>query len=257
MKENRIIIIDEIRGIAIILMIIYHTLYSMEFIFGYNLGFKLLENRYMVVLQVIIGCLFIFISGVSSSLSKNPFKNGIKIGLASLLISLFTSSIIPSEKIIFGVLHFLATMMILIGIWANIRGRIQIIKPINIYNGEKNKRSKIKPKNIGEIFAILFVACYNIGGKYKFEKGNIITAAIGFPAREFYSADYYPLIPWAFLFLSGYYLKELFETNRIREFSVLGENSILGFLGKNSLKIYIVHQPIIIFFLFAIEILLK
>ena len=245
MDKKRIIIIDELRVIAVILMIIYHALYSMEFIFGYDLGFNLLKNRYTIILQIVIGCSFVFISGVSNGLTRNSLKNGIKVGIISILITLLTKIFIPSEIIVFGVLHFLATMMIIMGIWKLLKERKERKKAHSIV--------KLNPKNIGEIFAILFVACYNISELYRFKNGNILTSILGFPAEGFYSADYYPLIPWTFLFLSGYYLKGIFESERIRSTSILGENGILVLLGRNSLKLYVVHQPIIILLLFIIE----
>lgn len=242
MNRNRIIIIDELRGIAVILMIIYHTLYSLEFIFNYNLGFNLLTNKITIALQLIIGCLFVFISGVSSGLAKNPLKNGIKLALVSAMITLVTKIFIPSEQIIFGVLHFLSVMMIVVGIWRYGKEKFIVKHRIN--------RRIIPEILLGEILAILFIACYNIRGILSFENGNIITSILGFPSKSFYSADYYPIIPWAFLFLSGYNLKKIFNSEKLRNFSILGEGGILSFLGNNSLKIYLVHQPIIIFLIF-------
>jgi uncharacterized membrane protein len=71
-----------------------------------------------------------------------------------------------------------------------------------------------------------------------------VLAPIGFPAADFYSADYFSVLPWIFLYFTGYHLGKILFANE--GFLRLGSHKIpfLSFLGTKSLLIYIIHQPV-------------
>lgn len=248
--KNRIIILDELRGIAILMMIAYHTLYSMEFLFGYS-NIQLLQNPFLKGFQISIGVLFITISGISSYLSDHNFTNGIKVGLVAIAITIATTFVIYSERILFGVLHFLATMMIFSGFYKQFKPKWKI---------------KVKFYTYFVIACtLLFIACYNIPKGYigflnyrlllpKNLYKNFFTSILGFPSSNFFSADYYPIIPWVFLFVLGFCLGPILKRNlNFQNSKIIGKYSFLTVLGKRSLIIYLVHQPIIIALLFVIQ----
>lgn len=74
---------------------------------------------------------------------------------------------------------------------------------------------------------------------------NYFTAFLGFPPADFSSADYFPLLPWFFLFLTGYFTGSLFQTlgwlSKLR-----GNVPPLSWLGRHSLLLYLLHQPVFI-----------
>jgi uncharacterized membrane protein len=79
----------------------------------------------------------------------------------------------------------------------------------------------------------------------RFLFANQLTAALGFPPAGFLSSDYFPLIPWLFLFLCGYFLYRLRE-GRWQEFPPLHWRVPgLDWLGRHSLTVYLLHQPIL------------
>ena len=66
---------------------------------------------------------------------------------------------------------------------------------------------------------------------------------LGFPNAAFTSADYFPLLPWFFLFCAGYFLWSLLDKSpRAKELLQPGLRP-LSFLGRHSLAIYLIHQP--------------
>ena len=80
---------------------------------------------------------------------------------------------------------------------------------------------------------------------------------LGFTTDEFYSADYFPLLPWLFLFLAGYYAV---KTGFIQRFKGLfGPLRVkpLAFLGRHALWVYLLHQPVILAVCFAVSACLK
>ena len=70
-------------------------------------------------------------------------------------------------------------------------------------------------------------------------------AVAGFPSPGFWSTDYFPLLPWFFLFCAGYFLWGLLsQSERAKERLASGVRP-LSFLGRHSLIIYLAHQPVL------------
>lgn len=71
---------------------------------------------------------------------------------------------------------------------------------------------------------------------------NTLSAGLGFPAPSFVSSDYFSLLPWLFLFWAGFYLYRLRpETPAVPDIRLPG----IGTIGRHSLIVYLLHQPVI------------
>ena len=70
---------------------------------------------------------------------------------------------------------------------------------------------------------------------------NSLTALLGFPGPDFVSADYFSLLPWLFLFWTGYFLYRLRPEGEGRELRL----PLVTTLGRHSLVAYLLHQPLI------------
>ena len=64
---------------------------------------------------------------------------------------------------------------------------------------------------------------------------------VGLLSPDFYSADYFPIFPYLFLFLAGYFLGKLPLPDWMRR----SHCRPLARLGQHSLIIYLLHQPIL------------
>ncbi len=236
-KKNRIPLIDTVRAITVISMVVYHLMWDLVYIYGYDFGFY--KGRTGYIWQQSICWTFILLSGFCWSLGKNKLKRGFTVFLAGLIVSVVTYIFMPSNKIVFSVLTMLGSMML-------------IMIPLE-------KLLKKIPHIIGGILStILFFITRNINdGFLGFEGINILrmpeelyanylSAYIGFPPRNFSSADYFSIIPWGFLFITGYFVYQIFKKYDIDEkLSRIGSIAPLNVIGKNSLIIYMLHQPII------------
>lgn len=114
------------------------------------------------------------------------------------------------------------------------------------------------------ISVVIFLLTRNITiGFLGFESWNIMelpdswyrnfgTAYLGFPFPSFYSTDYFSLFPWYFLFLAGYFFKQILSSKDVMKHLMPSKIMTLEWIGAHSLEIYIIHQPLIYVVLLAI-----
>ena len=190
-SNNRYFLLDGIRGFALINMILYHALWDVVYIFGVDIDwyYKTPGNMW----QQFICHTFIFLSGFCFCLGKRKLKRALTVFGASVVISVITILFMPEARILFGVLCLIgSSMLILIPLE-------KALKKINPYIGFC-------------VFIAVFILTKNIPDKY-WDFGNLFTAYLGFPGIEFWSVDYFPVIPWLFLYISGMYAYQIFKKN--------------------------------------------
>lgn len=234
--RRRVHLIDEIRGLSIILMVFYHAFYMLGYFF--EIGFLAKAQVFFEPLQPLFACLFIFISGISSNLSRSNFKRGLRLFGIALGFTLVTAVILPKlditgAEIYFGILHLLSVSMLAYAL---------LKKPL----------SKV-PTSVGIVaMLVLFTATYTVqSGSFlwldlprePYDLGWL--APLGFPAYGFYSADYFPILPFIFMFFAGTFFGRLAEKDALPESWYVSRCSPLSAVGKKTLIIYILHWPII------------
>ena len=147
-----------------------------------------------------------------------------------------TLAFMPGNRVIFGVLTFLGAAALLLCL---------LDRPLR----------RLPPALGLAGAAALFVLLRDVNEGYLGFRGlrlaplpqglyrNLLTAFLGFPPQEFWSTDYFSLLPWFFLFLTGYFL---FRLGRGRALPAGGRRwPLFNFLGRHSLLIYLLHQPVV------------
>ena len=104
--------------------------------------------------------------------------------------------------------------------------------------------------------ALLFALTYNLpnGGwlgikgllAVQIQTANPYLFPFGLLAPGFYSSDYYPLIPWFFLFVCGYYLGAWVKEGKAPKWLYPSRLPCLEFVGRHTLWVYVLHQPILV-----------
>lgn len=236
MDDRRIVLVDELRGFAIICMVIYHLLFSLIFIYSIDLGSS--TSQIMFALQPFGAGLFILIAGFSSCYSKSNIKRGFIVLTFGLVITILTFLFIPEQVIYFGILHFLGISIL-------------------IYELIKNIFRNANPVVFTIILTIIFILTFNLQrgflslpllGSITMPRElytSVLLAPIGFPPDTFVSADYFPLFPWFVLFLIGTVLGNLTKQKSCPEFCYRKHLPVFSSIGRYSLIIYILHQPVI------------
>lgn len=233
-QKTRYYLIDGIRGIAIINMVLFHFLYDVFMVYGVDRNWYGLPGIH--IWQQAICQTFIFVSGfVWQWGMEGNLRRGLRFNLYGFLISFVTAVFIPSEAIWFGILNFMGSAVLL------------------MFPLRKEVR-KIHPALGLGICLLLFVLCKRIQyGTIGVGEGlrvpgifysvKILTP-FGFPFPGFRSSDYFPLIPWMFLYLCGFFAGEIFRGHRRWRRIAECRIPVLSALGSRTIWIYLIHQPV-------------
>ena len=241
-------ILDKIRGITLCSMILYHAVWDLVYIFGKDWAWY--QSKFAYVWQQSICWSFILLSGFCFSLGKRKWRRGFIVLGAGALVSVVTQIFMPEQSIRFGVLTMLGSSMLILTFIEKV---ITMSLHIKVW----------EPKHplLGTVAAFgAFFLTRGINERYLgfegiylrklpdelYQNGDWMTY-IGFMSEDFYSTDYFSMMPWFFLFLTGYFIYFLIgkmmwlergTSHRLR-------GGMFSFMGRNSLIIYLLHQPLI------------
>lgn len=221
---NRIWEIDFLRGLAIILMIIYHLSFDLSEMYDYSINY---ERGIIYIIGKLSSTLFIILAGISSTLSRNNTKRSFRVLLFALLITVVTYFYDPEEFIGFGILHLLGFSM--------------LISPFFI----NQKKVSLIILSIGIITLGMYFKNISAPNNYFFFLGLI--------SPSYQALDYFPIFPYLGIFLLGTYLGKSFYAQKLSLFKNDYSLKIINYLGKHSFTIYLIHQPIILLLLFIIH----
>lgn len=207
--------IDFSRGVAICLMASFHFVFDLNYYWDVPVSY---QSGFWYYVGKLSAILFTFIAGVSASLSSRHIHRGLVVLGWGAVISLATYLLDSQTYIRFGILHMQGSCMLLFPLLKNLR-----------------------PAWLAATGTAVFVA-----GKWTAElTGPAFLLPLGVMPSGFQSLDYYPLLPWAALFLYGAALGKLGSGAQAprpqpcwaRPFSLA---------GRHSLAIYLIHQPLLI-----------
>ncbi len=238
-KKSRIEILDFLRGIAIIYVMLYHFLYDLIYMGGMELPF--FHAAWFEAIHMAFVGLLMIVSGMCSSFSRNLVKRGAAVFFAGSALTMITDLFMPQTLIVFGILSFFGVMMMLCGflrpVFDKMSGRVSVIA--------------------GVIFILLYFVMSD------FPDGVIHLAVtdieislpteakylypLGIKHSGFYSSDYFPIIPYGFIYLAGASLSRFVKERKMPKwFYGMKKIPVVNFAGKHSLAFYIIHQPVFI-----------
>lgn len=225
--KKRIWELDFARGAALLGMMIIHLIYDLVDLFGI-LNWQL--PQWYLVFKNNFGAVFLVISGISVTLGSRCVRRGLTVfGCGFLctgatLILYLTGMADRSILIYFGVLHCLGVCMLL---WPLFR---QLPNWMLVPTG------------------LAFAAAGLVLRRYSPDVPAVLIP-LGFAPGWFSSSDYFPLLPNLGYFLLGAALGRQLYREPVTSFPRVEEGNmpirLFCAMGRHSLPIYLLHQPIL------------
>ncbi len=222
--------IDSARGVAVVMMVIFHAAFDLNY-----LGIVLLpvSQGGLKLLALATAALFLFIVGISLSISSahaekvlssrefilKYLSRGGFIFLLGLGITAVTWALLPGGAVLFGILHLIGVAVMASPLYARRKWASLIVGAVIIA--------------LGPVVSGL--------------QGSSLLIWIGIQPPSFYSVDYTPVFPWLGVVLLGVFFgMTVYPFGNRPESFTPGSIRPLSYLGRHSLAIYLIHQPVII-----------
>jgi uncharacterized membrane protein len=236
-NNRRYELIDAIRGLTLISMVLYHFTYDVFVIYGRAPRWPTLPAVHLW--QQSICWTFIFLSGFVWTWGREGnLRRGLLINGCGLLISLVTRFLLPSQVIWFGVLNLIGCAILLM---------IPLEKAVG----------KIPAVPGAAVSFFLFLVCrplrlgyLGLDGLFRVDMPRLlydirVLTPLGFPFPGFRSSDFFPLLPWMLLYLTGYFAsRALMGADCVRRAAGVRVPG-LSAVGKKTLWVYLAHQPVL------------
>lgn len=224
-SPTRIAGLDALRGLAIVAMIAYHLCFDLRYFGVTHWDFEH-DLRWLTARTLILSS-FLLIAGISAVLARrqaSPVRHWLRhIGIiagAALLVSAGSWLMFPRSFIWFGVLHAIAVSLLL--------ARPLYGRPL--------------------LAALVGIAVIVAGSTYANAAfDNRTLGWIGFMTAKPVTEDYVPLFPWTGVLLLGVTAGHALVRTRFAALAPLARLAApLQLLGRHSLIVYLLHQPLLL-----------
>lgn len=231
--KDRFFEIDVLRGVAVIMMVIFHAAFDLAY---FGIWHETMSAGPWRLLALLTASLFLFLVGVSLSISgaaaraaltpgafyAKYLSRGMFIFLLGLGITAVTWFLVPGETIVFGILHLIGVSVMLAPVFLHFHWG-------NLATG---------------------IVCLAMGLVLSGVEGPLWLVWLGVHPVAFASLDYTPLFPWLGVILIGLFSGQCLYPGGIRRFTLPSFSfplqAALVVLGRHSLAIYLLHQPVIL-----------
>jgi uncharacterized membrane protein len=234
---DRIWEIDFLRGLAILLMVLYHAGYDLVELAGIRkvlgITFDLQSGPFRIAVDLFAG-LFIVLCGISGTLTRSNIRRGFKLLAFALLVNAASYVFSPEEAIHFGILHCLGVCILFYGL------ALEKAAPWTCLAAA------------GIVFALsLAVPLALRHTAIRFDW----LLPFGITSDTYASFDYFPLLPWLGVFLIGSAAGKTFYASRRSLLPKRRPVPLINAAGRYSLWIYIIHQPFLLGLFYALGLL--
>lgn len=239
--SQRFVAIDAWRGFAVVGMIVYHGALMLDF---FGIVQYEMHSGWWHILARTVQVSFLMVVGVSlvisfkgekytthSSYYRVQLKRAAGIGLIALVITVSTWYATPAWYIRFGILHLITAAII-------------ISLPL------------VTHANLARLALVLSVIIAVILDQFTSQSFLFQVLGANYPGR-LKTMDFFPLFPWYALIVFSIVCSQLFldskvfhsVNNFITRFSF---SRVLAIPGRHSLKLYVLHVPILLGIFMAI-----
>lgn len=222
--------LEFVRGVAVVAMIFYHFMWDLSFFGLYphdvTVGGWWLFARFAATLFVVlVGVSITFAGGRRGpgERERSWYRRGWQLLGLALAITVVTRIFLGEAGILFGILHLVGTTMLLAPLLWRLRRAAPFIGAVIIWGGVAFKKMSV------DTYWLLPLGLY---------------------PNNYPAVDYFPLVPWLGIVMIGMGIGQLLLL-RLPEYGAATAyvprflRPVVA-LGRYSLIIYIVHQPILL-----------
>ena len=217
--------LDALRGVAILAMVVYHFCFDLRYFGVARWDFEH-DIRWLAARTLILSS-FLLIAGISAALARRDPAADARwprhvavIGGAALLVTAASAIMFPRSFIWFGVLHAIALSLLL--------ARLLIDRP----------RAALAA-------GVIVIAAGVMLSSQHFD--NRMLGWLGFMTGKPMTEDYVPLFPWSGVLFLGIAAGHALVASNFAMLAPLARMPrALRFLGRHSLAVYLVHQPLLL-----------
>ncbi len=236
-KRGRLWEVDAARGVAILMMILYHLTYDLDTFGGYGIEST---SGFWALFADTTASLFLFLVGVSLAISHTRAGAGANRTNGNLI----TKYLLRGLGIFgYGMILTLVTWLAGVGVIAF--GILHLIG-VSIILAYPLLRFRLPNLVLG--LAVILVGEYMRLQGISSESPWLLP--LGVVPENLFMPDYRPLLPWFGVVLLGLFFGNLLYGRGygVRDAGGNGPAFVrpLEFLGRHSLLIYLVHQPILV-----------
>ncbi|HET7134461.1 MAG TPA: heparan-alpha-glucosaminide N-acetyltransferase [Casimicrobiaceae bacterium] len=221
---HRLVSLDTLRGVAIVAMIAYHLCFDLRY-FGITRSDFEHDTRWLTARAAILSS-FLLIAGISAVLAARqpmPVRHWLRhvgvIAMAALLVSAGSALVFPQSFIWFGVLHAIAVSLV-------------VAKPL------------VRRPFVAAIAGVVVIVAGVVYANPAFDRR--VLGWLGFMTAKPVTEDYVPLFPWTGVLFLGVALGHLLTRTEFCAIAPLARlPRWLAFLGRHSLAVYLLHQPLL------------
>ena len=224
--------VDFFRGIAVLMMILFHALYDLDYFSGtvdvHSGIWPLFAKATASVFLLLVGVSLTISSARARMKGEDSFlrylKRGVRIFSWGMAVTLSTFLLLGHGYVVFGVLHLIGVSIILS--YPLLRRPLPAI-----------------------VFGTTAISAGLWLRQFSFDSPWLLW--LGFVPGGFYSVDYFPLLPWFGVVAVGIFLGDVLYPEGVRrvtlpDISAKAPAKQICSVGRNSLAIYLIHQPILI-----------
>lgn len=233
---GRVGVFDVVRGFSVVSMVAFHFCYDLKFITGVDLAW--FAPPLQDVWRASISWTFLFVAGCMCALSRNNAKRGLVYMAFALAVFVVTSVAGVDTPISFGIIFCMAASTLVE--WAL-------------------ERVGLEPRGYvaGAVLFAAFVLSLRVPQGHvglgalgiALPQGLYATewlSWLGFPGPHFASGDYYPLIPYALMYLAGAAVGRTWQKAGYPGWAYSFDFAPLSLVGRHALLVYALHQPILL-----------
>lgn len=233
---GRVRVFDAVRGFSVLSMMTFHLCYDLRYLYGLPMAW--FAPPFLDVWRASISWTFLFVAGCMCVLSRSNLRRGLVYGAFALLIFVATSVAAADVPISFGIIFCMSACTLVYALL---------------------ERLRLAPRGpvAGLVLLALFVVSLGVTrgfvgvGPLTVDLPASLYATdrlswLGFPGPTFESGDYYPVLPYLLMYLSGASFNALWKGRGYPERLRGPVCRPLEFVGRHALAFYVAHQPLIL-----------